>query len=110
MMGQSKNGRWWLYVVLSALLVMVISPFIWMVICSFKTQGELLQYPPTWYSETRPIDNYTQLFSRLNFTQYFLNSTVVAVAVTAGNLLFCSMIAYALAMLDFRGKRALFAM
>lgn len=110
MMGQSKNGRWWLYIVLSALLVVVISPFIWMVLGSFKTQGELLQSPPTWWPETATLDNYTQLFSRLNFTQYFVNSTVVAVAVTAGNLLFCSMIGYALAMLDFRGKKALFAM
>jgi multiple sugar transport system permease protein len=44
----------------------------------------------------------------LNFKQYFFNSTVVAVAVTAGNLLFCSMLGYALAMLDFKGKKALF--
>ena len=110
MTGMSSRGRYTLYALLSVLMVLVIAPFVWMILGSFKTQGELLQSPPTWWPETATLDNYTQLFSRLNFTQYFLNSTVVAVAVTAGNLLFCSMIGYALAMLDFRGKKALFAM
>jgi multiple sugar transport system permease protein len=79
-----------------------------MVLGSFKTQGELLRSPPTWWPQTATLDNYTQLFSRLNFSQYFLNSTLVAVAVTAGNLIFCSMVGYALAMLEFPGRRALF--
>lgn len=102
------RGRWWLYAILTIVLVMVIAPFIWMVLGSFKTQGELLQNPPTWWPEKVTLDNYTQLFSRLNFKQYFFNSTVVAVAVTAGNLIFCSMLGYALALLDFKGKKALF--
>jgi multiple sugar transport system permease protein len=108
MTGQRTSSRLWLYLILTVALVAVISPFVWMVLGSFKTQGELLQSPPTWWPQAVTFDNYTQLFSRLNFSQYFLNSTVVAVAVTAGNLLFCSMVGYALAMLDFPGKRALF--
>ena len=108
MSGMNARGRWTLYAVLTVLLVAVIAPFVWMILGSFKTQGELLQSPPTWLPQTATLDNYTQLFSRLNFKQYFYNSTVVAVAVTAGNLLFCSMLGYALAMLNFKGKKALF--
>lgn len=107
-MSAQARGRWWLYALLTVLLVAVIAPFVWMILGSFKTQGELLQSPPTWLPQTATLDNYTQLFSRLNFKQYFYNSTVVAVAVTAGNLLFCSMLGYALAMLNFKGKKALF--
>jgi multiple sugar transport system permease protein len=109
MTGMNTRGRWALYAVLSLLLLAVISPFVWMILGSFKTQGELLQSPPTWWPQTATLDNYTQLFSRLNFKQYFFNSTVVAITVTAGNLLFCSMLGYALAMLDFKGKKAMFA-
>lgn len=98
----------WLYLVLTIALVVVVAPFVWMVLGSLKSQGELLQNPPTWWPQTASFDNYTQLFSRLNFSQYFVNSTIVALAVTAGNLLFCSMVGYALAMLDFRGRKALF--
>ncbi|HEV7148615.1 MAG TPA: carbohydrate ABC transporter permease [Pedococcus sp.] len=108
MNGTRKAHNWWLYVVLIVALVAVMAPFVWMVLGSFKTQGELLRNPPTWWPQTATLDNYTQLFSRLNFSQYFLNSTLVAVVVTAGNLVFCSMVGYALAMLEFPGRKALF--
>ncbi len=102
--------NWWLYLILTVALVAVVTPFVWMVLGSFKSEGELRQSPPTWWPQTASWDNYSQLFSRLNFGTYFFNSTVVAVTVTVGNLLFCSMLGYALAMLEFKGKRALFVL
>ncbi|MBK8445856.1 MAG: carbohydrate ABC transporter permease [Micropruina sp.] len=96
-----------MYVIVSLALVAVISPFVWMVLGSLKTDGELRRVPPTWWPETATLDNYTQLFARLNFAQYFTNSLIVAVAVTIGNLLFCAMLGYALAMLNFRFKNAI---
>ncbi|MFD4673402.1 carbohydrate ABC transporter permease [Lentzea sp. NPDC058450] len=102
------KNRWWLYVPLTVAFVAVVAPFVWMVLGSFKGEGEILRNPPTWWPDSASLDNYTQLFSRLQFGTYFLNSAVVAVLVTAGNLLFCSAVGYALAMLDFRGKKLLF--
>jgi multiple sugar transport system permease protein len=64
--------------------------------------------PPTWFPENPTLANYEDLFSRLNFLGYFFNSTVVAVAITFGNVVFCSMLGYALAKLSFPGKRLLF--
>lgn len=110
MLTRRKHGNWWLYAVLVVALLAVAAPFVWMVLGSFKSEGELRQAPPTWWPQTASLDNYTQLFSRLDFGTYFTNSVVVAVVVTAGNLLFCSMLGYALAMLDFPGKRALFVL
>ncbi|WP_323095825.1 carbohydrate ABC transporter permease [Intrasporangium sp. YIM S08009] len=108
MVGSSRGGKWWLYVLLAVALVVVVAPFVWMVLGSFKGEGELRQVPPTWWPQSASLDNYTMLFSKLNFGQYFFNSIVVAAVVTAGNLVFCSMLGYAFAMLDFRGKRPLF--
>lgn len=108
MAGARQSSRWWLYGLLVLALVGVVAPFVWMVLGSFKSEGELRRTPPTWWPETASLDNYTQLFSRLDFGTYFTNSIVVAVVVTTGNLLFCSMLGYALAMLDFKGKKALF--
>jgi multiple sugar transport system permease protein len=99
-----------LYGILTVALVAVAAPFVWMVLGSFKGEGELRQIPPTWWPQSASLDNFTQLFSRLNFARYFTNSVVVAAVVTAGNLLFCTMLGYALAMLDFRGKKALFTL
>jgi multiple sugar transport system permease protein len=104
------RSRWWLYLILVVGLIAVVSPFVWMVLGSFKSEGELRQSPPTWWPQNGSWDNYTQLFSQFGFGKFFFNSTVVAVTVTIGNLLFCSMLGYALAMLEFKGKRALFVL
>ncbi|MGI8871930.1 MAG: carbohydrate ABC transporter permease [Candidatus Limnocylindria bacterium] len=100
----------WLYIALALGLVLMVGPFIYMLLGSFKTTGELRQVPPTWWPQQFTLSNYTDLFSRLNFSRFFFNSAVVAAAITAGNLLFCSMLGYALAKLRFPGKRALFAL
>ncbi|ANS79163.1 N-Acetyl-D-glucosamine ABC transport system, permease protein 2 [Serinicoccus hydrothermalis] len=110
MTGAGNRSRWWLYLLLTVALLVVVTPFIWMVLGSFKSNAELRQVPPTWWPENPTLENFGQLFSRLSFGTYFRNSTVVAVVVTVGNLLFCSMVGYALAMLRFRGKRLIFAL
>jgi multiple sugar transport system permease protein len=102
-------GAWWIYVLLGIGLHLLVGPFIWMILGSFKTTGELRQVPPTWLPEQWTTANYEDLFSRLNFVGYFLNSTIVATFVTVGNVVFCSMLGYALAKLHFPGKRILFA-
>jgi multiple sugar transport system permease protein len=100
----------WVYVVLGVGLLVVLVPFIWMLLGSLKPEAELQRVPPTWWPEAPSLDNYRQLFDRLDFPRFFANSALVAVAVTAGNLVFCSMVGYALAKLDFAGKRLLFGL
>jgi multiple sugar transport system permease protein len=99
---------WWIYLIAVLGMVAVAAPFAWMVLGSFKTQGELLRVPPTWWPAQPTTQNYDDLFSKANFPRYFLNSTIVALVVTAGNLTFCSMIGYALAKLRFKGRNAVF--
>jgi len=101
---------WWIYLIGVLGLVAVAAPFVWMLLGSFKTQGELLRVPPTWWPEQPTSQNYVDLLNKESFPRYFLNSTVVALAVTAGNLAFCSMIGYALAKLRFKGRNALFVL
>jgi multiple sugar transport system permease protein len=102
-------GFWITLALLIGLLIMVV-PFVWMLLGSFKTTAELRQVPPTWWPENFTVDNFTNLFSRENFARYFFNSVVVALAVTAGNIVFCSMLGFALAKLQFPGKRLLFVL
>jgi multiple sugar transport system permease protein len=97
-----------LYTILFGGLLVVVGPFLWMLLSSFKTEGEIRSVPPSWWPHQWTLNNYHDLFSRLDFPQYFANSAIVAVIVTLGNLLFCSLIGYALAKLDFPGRKALF--
>jgi multiple sugar transport system permease protein len=98
-----------LYLVLCGGLVFVVGPFLWMLLSSFKPEGEIRAIPPTWWPHTPTLENYGKLFDTLDFPLFFTNSAVVAVVTTAGNLLFCSAAGYALAKLPFAGKRVLFA-
>lgn len=108
--GRFGSSKWWLYVVLTLGFIAVITPFVWMILGSFKSQGELLRSPPTWWPESPTLDNYRELFDKASFARYFLNSVLVAIAVTVGNLIFCSMVGYALAKLTFRGKKLVFTL
>jgi multiple sugar transport system permease protein len=97
-----------LYTILGLGLLVVVGPFIWMALASVKPEAEIRSVPPTWLPETATLDNFRELFTRLDFPQYFFNSTLVAVLTTAGNLVFCSLLGYALAKLHFPGRKALF--
>jgi multiple sugar transport system permease protein len=100
-------GVWITLVLILGLLIMVV-PFIWGLLGSFKTTAELRQIPPTWWPLNFTFANFTDLLSRESFARFFFNSAVVATLVTIGNLIFCSMLGYALAKLQFPGKRLLF--
>ncbi len=100
----------WLYAVMVVGLVLVVIPFVWMLLSSFKPEAEVRAVPPTWWPETITLDNYRQLFTQLDFPRFFMNSAIVAVTVAAGNMVFCSMLGYALAKLDFPGKKAVFGL
>jgi len=106
---RSQLGSWWIYALLILGIILLVGPFVWMVLGSFKTTGELRSVPPTWWPENPTLANYQDLFERQNFLRFFINSSVVALFVTAGNVIFCSMLGYALAKLHFPGKKILFA-
>lgn len=105
---RDRTARVVLYVILGLGLLVVVGPFLWMALSSVKPEAEIRAVPPTWLPETFTLQNYRDLFNRLDFPLYFFNSTLVAALVTAGNLLFCSLLGYALAKLRYPGKRALF--
>ena len=74
-------------------------------VSSFKPEAEVRAVPPTWWPrDDRRSDNYRPLFTKLDFPTYFINSAIVAVAVTLGNMVFCSMLGYALAKLRLPGQ------
>jgi multiple sugar transport system permease protein len=105
---RDRIARAALYVVLSGGLLVVVGPFIWMLLSSFKPEGEIRANPPTWWPGDFTVANYGNLFDRLDFPLFFTNSAIVAVVTTVGNLLFCSAAGYALAKLPFAGKKVLF--
>ncbi|MCU0414646.1 MAG: carbohydrate ABC transporter permease, partial [Ignavibacteriaceae bacterium] len=97
-----------LHLVIYALAIVVIAPFLWMILTSFKDMSEIYVYPPKWLPEKFNLDNYVNAFTAAPFGRYYLNSLIVAFAVTLGQLITCSMAAFAFARLRFKGRDILF--
>lgn len=98
------------YAVLTAALLVTLVPFAWMYLSSVKTESELIRQPPTWWPQEFTVEHFRTWFTELEFQTFFVNSLVVAVFTVLGTLVFCSMVGYALAKLDFAGKKVLFAL
>ena len=92
--------------VLGALLALL--PMVWMVSASLMPTGQASAYPPRLFPSEVTFEHYTTLFTRLNLGRYLLNSTFIAVSVTAISLLINAMAGYAFAKLRFRGRDRLF--
>lgn len=103
-----RLSRALLYVFLTALAVTYIFPFIWIVLSSLKSQSELITYPPKLFPATLRWDNYQTVITEIKIGQMFVNSLIVSVSVTLGQLIFCSLAGYSFAKLRFPGREGLF--
>ncbi|MEO3746764.1 carbohydrate ABC transporter permease [Plantactinospora sp. B5E13] len=99
-----------MYVLLSVALLVMSAPFLWMALSAFKTNSELTASPPVWIPTEWTLDNFRELLDRLDLPRHFANSVIVAVLTTVANLLFCSMLGYALAKLRFAGRSKVFGL
>ncbi|WP_392672355.1 carbohydrate ABC transporter permease [Streptomyces sp. LN785] len=106
--GNRNPKRLLVYVLLSAGLLIMSAPFLWMALSAFKTSSELSASPPVWIPTEWTLDNFRDLLDKLDLPLYFMNSVIVAVLVTVSNLVFCSMLGYALAKLRFVGRNKIF--
>lgn len=97
------------YVLLSIAAIACITPFLWMVGTSFKSDREVFNYPPPILPEGLQWQNYVTAFAEPAAQQQLVNSLIYAGGSTLANLVFCSLAGYALARLEFVGKAVVFA-
>jgi multiple sugar transport system permease protein len=95
------------HTILIASALAMVAPFGWQIITSLKTLSSATAVPPSLLPEGR-WDNYGRVFDLLPFGQQFLNTVVMSGVRTVGQVLFCSMAAYAFARLRFPGRNLLF--
>ena len=106
--GRRAGSNLWIYALLVGGLLIMVGPFLWMVMGSIKPEVDFLR-SPTLFPSAATGDNFSRLFDQLDFPRFFFNSSLIAFAVTVGNLVFCPMLGYALAKLNWRGKRVIMA-
>jgi multiple sugar transport system permease protein len=84
-------------------------PFLWMLVMSVQGPAAMGLWPPELLPPWPPLfANYPQALTYVPFHLYFLNSLKIGVLAVAGELLSCSLAAYAFARIKFPGREAIF--
>ena len=111
-MVERPRRRWlpfnlWHLLLMPLALVMLL-PLLWMVSTSLETLNQTRHFPPILWPGRLQWGNYPLALRSAPFSRWFLNTTVVTVAVVASNLFFCSLAAYAFARMRFLGRKAVY--
>lgn len=97
------------HIVLCFGAVFMVGPFLWQISTSFQTFAESVSVPPTFIPRSPQWDNIMTVFRGLPFGRQLINTTVMTIARTVGQVLFSSLAGFAFARIQFRGRGVLFA-
>ncbi|MET9316800.1 carbohydrate ABC transporter permease [Kribbella sp. NPDC003505] len=96
------------YVVLVALGLVTVLPLLYMIVLALQSDGEVQSGDPVLWPDQLQWQNFTRLFEAAPFGRFFVNSFVMAGAITVSHLVFDPLVGYVFAKLDFPGKRIAF--
>ena len=109
---KEKTLRVYAYVVLVVGAISMLLPFLWMVTTSLKTLNAIFVQPKNWIQMFVPTmivwQNYLEAWTKVPFGRFYLNSIIVGLAVTIGQVFTSSLAAYAFSRMTFPGRDKLF--
>lgn len=105
-MGRTRNII--AYTLLGMGAISMLVPFIWMVLTSLMGSEQIFAYPPRLWPKPFHWDNYSETAHTIPLMRFFVNSLLVASVTTLGQVITCSMAAYAFARLRFPFRNTLF--
>lgn len=108
--GAARTRKLLLHLVLLAGGIAMVSPFLWMLITSFKSLPQLLNDPLSVWPQPFTLQNYADAWNDVPFGQAYWNTIYIAVLVVAGTLITAAMAGYAFARIPFRGSKVLFVL
>jgi len=108
-----RKTRFWptlgTYIVLAIIAFLMLLPLLWLASTSLKSPGEnIFQFPPQFIPEQPTLSNFVEVWQTNPFDRYLFNSFWISALTVGLNLLFCSLAAYPLARLNFKGRQLIF--
>jgi multiple sugar transport system permease protein len=107
-MTRKQKNKVVVYLVLALCSVVVVYPFVFMLLNSFKTGQDILN-SPYGLPKVWTVGGYIRVIEELNLGNMFKNSIIIAVSVTGLNVIMNAMVAFAISKLDFPGRNLLFS-
>lgn len=101
-------GRLPRIILLSLLLIVLlfmIFPFFIMILTALRPLSEIFRFPPTWFPQKWRWENFVDIWTHVPMARYMLNSLIVGIGATLLNLIVSIPAAYALARMQFPGKK-----
>ena len=81
MINKSTINKIIVYLLLIAGSFIMIFPFVWMILSSFKTSAEIIAFPPKLFPSQFNFSNYKRAFQMAPFGKYFLNSALTSAGI-----------------------------
>lgn len=103
-------GKIVVWLLIAMLCVIILYPFLWMLCSSFKTEADIMSWPPKLLWREFTTEAYESIWQRIPFMRYYGNTLLFAGGVTVISLALDTMAGYAFARLQFKGKNLLFAL
>ena len=104
-----KKGTIGVYIVLSLGAVVMLVPFLWMVLTSFKTYKEAVAVPLVWFPSEWNLDNYIKVLESFRFGKYYMNTIIVTLLTVSLMMFLCCLSAFAFARMEFPFKNVIFS-
>ena len=98
------------FILLIVISLFCIGPLIWMIRSSIMTSKEIFTLPPLLLPAIPQWNNYIELFKVLPFARYFINTLIIVSINVVGALISNTIIAYAFAKINFKGKTIMYGM
>jgi multiple sugar transport system permease protein len=105
---REQTGKAVIYIIMSAMAITMVIPFIWMLSGSLKTEATLFALPIRLIPENPRWSNYYEVWTRVPYGMFYINTAKIAVITTIGQLLICSLGAYAFARINFPFRDKIF--
>ena len=96
------------FIILALGSVIMIFPFVWMVLSAFKTSADVYAYPPKWIPSSFEFTNFAEVFKKIPFVRFYVNTIFTSVVQTVLQMLLSITAAYVLTKLNFPGKNKIF--
>ncbi len=103
-----KKGKWIVYFVLLIAVAVMVVPFLWMLLTSFKTFEDATRIPLRILPEKWILTNYREILGVFPVLKWFINSFLSVAVSIIGQVFLGSLAAYSFARLRFPGKEVLF--
>ena len=105
---KADRGKALTYVVIIIIVLLFVIPIFWLILSSFKTQEEMVTFPPTFFPLKAQFQNYIDALTKIDYFKYLTNTIVLSLIYTVPGIITTAVFGYGFARFKAPGKKIFF--